>query len=279
MASLSSSAFDCRRAIRNEVLRICERAGANVYGSFANGAFHLDIENWKTLSDIDLISSDLQPNQLSSHISFLIKDRLDLTIQVKVRKNKSHIDRLPKSVSKQLAYIDTALALIQGVERNVNHHYLFVKYLLRTIYLDRYLGFDEQIFWRQLHGVRYENDIFFILMRFKTAGSSLKESEFIRIITHLNSINAEYLSDFRSLFTLRDIEDICPHWLSFSTNAATFGLHDLVEDIARKIKVEIDRKYQTLPLTTSHGPAPYRGADFPLLHLKSSLLGHTLASL
>lgn len=237
MAFLSSKATAYRRIVRNEVLGICDDAGTTVYGSFSNGIFHLDVGNWETQSDLDLISPDSQPNQLSSYISSRIKDRLDLTIQVKVRRSTSHIDRLPISVSRQLAFIDTAIALVCGVERRSYYHYLFVKYLLRTIYLDRYLGFNEEILWRQPQCVGNESDIFFLLMRFKTIGTSLTAPELVRIITYLNSIDAKYLSDLRTLIALRDFEDILPHWRLFSTNAATFGLDDLIEDIARKIEL------------------------------------------
>jgi hypothetical protein len=237
LAFLSSSREQLRQIVRDDVRTICDATKATIYGSFANDAFHLDIESWVSHSDLDLISPNSQPTKLAAFISAKIFDRLGLTIQTKVRRNSSHIDRLPNSVSRQLAFVDTAIAFTAGVKTQSHFHYLLVKYLLRAFYLDRYLAFDEDMSHRLLQSTNVGDDAFWVLMQFKLEGKNLMPHQFARIVTGLQALDSRHLQDMKALLSLRDINEVIPYWQAFVANASAYELNDLVDDISCKIEL------------------------------------------
>lgn len=225
-----------RRLVQNEVLTICRNAGAIVYGSFANGTFHLNSEDWDTYSDLDLISTDIRPDVLSARITEQIYKRIGLTIRTKVRENTNHIDNLPESLSQQLSFIDTAIALLRGVESRGFCDYLLIKFILRAVYLDRYLSFNVNFVCSKQQSKAENEDIFFSLMRYKLKGKSLSKQEFEQIISGLKSVDANQLGNLLTLCSLNNIFDLMPYWRSFSSEAHRLSLHGLLEDIARKLE-------------------------------------------
>lgn len=258
MVFLLSNAGSVRLAVQKEVRSICDSAGLAIYGSFANGTFHLDSEVWTTFSDLDLTSSDTESASLAEQIAAEVERRVGLLIKAKIRKNISHIDRLPPSVSRQLSFIDTAIVLIRGIETRSLYHYLIVKYLLRTIYLERYLRYDAS-------ATAYGDDdvLFQLLMHYKMSGTNLTAQELQDITFRLKVAYATQFTRLLTLLSLREIDDLAPYWFSFSTGATRFGLNDLVEDISQKLELA-KRTERTFSGYSLEDEMSHVGAMWPL---------------
>jgi len=228
LSRLASDRFEVQKAVRS----ICDDAGVTIYGSFANATFHLDADAWNTYSDLDLASTDTEPDHKSCQIASEIEKRIGLSIKTKIRKSTNHIDRLPPSVCQQLSFIDTAIAFVSGVETRGLYHYLLVKYLLRTVYIDRYLRYDVDAIDRD------GNDgLFAFLMNFKMTGSGLTVQDLYGITSELNVSHAGQFGRMVTLLSIREIEDLTPYWVSFYATASGFGLSELIEDISQKVEL------------------------------------------
>jgi len=218
--------------VQKEICSICSSAGLTVYGSFAKGTFHLDSEAWNTYSDLDLTSQNAVHIRLPEQITAEIERRLGLLIKTKIRQNINHVDKLPLVVSQQLSFIDTAIMLMRGVETRSLYHYLIVKYLLRTVYLNRYVQHEAAI------AEEHDDALFSSLMQYKTGNiTNLSIQDLHDITFRLKVVHAAQFCRLLSLLSLRKVNELAPYWFSFCNCVKRFGLSDLLEDISQKMEM------------------------------------------
>ena len=242
--------FNTRHQLHEEVLQICSREGFRVYGSFASGLFHLDVSNWETHSDVDLIADSTAPEALAGQLPKLLIKRTGLNINVKVRNNARHISNLPEPISRELSFIDTAIKLLDGCATRKAYDYLIVKYVLRAAFLDEYLSINK-IFPSNQYKHSSLPPIFWFLLEYKQHGQNLTRENLDYISDYFQANDRYLFEDLRVVLSLEDVSGIRTRWNSFKNKLIFLGFSELFVDLSQKLegnnKTTVSARFQPNP--------------------------------
>lgn len=232
--------LDCRDFVFNKVRGICVKSGATVYGSFATANFHLNVDKWESLSDVDLIANIDNESVLGNNIHLEIESETGLNIRTSIRKSNKHVADLPADISYYLALVDTSTNLLLAKEADDEYFsYLVAKYLLRTLYKDLY--FEKSLPVILDSAVRRKTSkLFQSLALCKLRGEKYSCNEFV----HMSELTAEsdcrIIDGLRLLCSMQTDNDISNQWCIFLEITSKHGLNELRQDLFRKMEMVIN---------------------------------------